>query len=91
MLDDDLRISGHHTGLSALSFPVSYFSQFLCIFSTKLNSVRNTLLSKGRLPKKNPEKVWSFAKPGGKQKTKPQVFGKQKTKPQVCKCVFFFQ
>ena len=34
--------------------------------------------------KKNPEKVWSFAKPGGGVSE-----GKQKTKPQVWKCVFF--
>ena len=33
--------------------------------------------------KKNPEKVWSFAKPGGGVSE-----GKQKTKPQVWKCVF---
>ena len=41
--------------------------------------------AKGSMPKKNPEKVGSFAKPGGGGVSK----GKQKTEPQVCKCVFY--
>ena len=46
-------------------------------------AIFHCIATKGSMPKKNPEKVWSFAKPGGgvsegKQKTKPQVWGLKK-------------